>query len=222
MADLMLRAMDSGHLLSQQLDDLLVFENDRGRNAAALPVHDALDGPALLADTDELGERRSSPGLFDDRSGLSCIHGPDGTPIVYPNQPNLCTRNVHIACSVTAVSTTVFQRMLELALARKGWDRVRLQKELDVSKQTMTNWQARGVPPGKYRLIATTIGCSLDELAGRATAADKPPSPIVLLVTQADLDAMEAAKRETIIPLIKVIEGAVRGTARKLRSTHGP
>lgn len=110
------------------------------------------------------------------------------------------------------MTESVFDRMLRLAKERRGWSRSDLTMQLGESKQTLTNWKARGVPAGQYgRIVETIGGISIDEIVGKRPSKSVAfSSPVVLTVTQAEIDALDPEKREMVLPLIAVIRGAVK------------
>lgn len=156
-----------------------------------------------------------SSGFMDTESTHAVYH------LQSPCGPSVYTGRVR---SPVMSDKDVFDQVLRLAWERRKWRRADLIRELDVTKQDLTNWKRRGVPSNRYALIAKKIGCAIEDLL-QEDSIKKPlrsRSEPVLLVTRADLDALPDGEREMANQLIETIRKAVSSVAKKQRSKPIP
>lgn len=153
-----------------------MLENHGRRNAAGAPVADALLGGATTETQQPSDTRRAV--VVDDQSDIAWVHGRRNVHGSFTSRKRVVYPAVRGTQYVYGMGATgdVFQRMLSLALERRGWDRAQLTRELDKRRQDLTNWKSRGIPPRELPRIARTIGCTVEELLGTETA---PPAPAV-------------------------------------------
>lgn len=112
------------------------------------------------------------------------------------------------------MTESLFDRMLRLAKERKGWTRAKLTIELGISKQTMTNWKARGVPPSAHDQIADVIGISIDELIGKRSREARKDA-VFFSLSHRDFESLDEEQQQDVRRLVANIEGAVKRAGRK-------
>lgn len=94
------------------------------------------------------------------------------------------------------ISVTRFDRMMAKAEDR-GWTKAELARELDVSPQTLTNWQNRDIPHKELPKVAKLFKCSIAELAGEIDS--RWPFPNIPVSDITDLDDDEKTDLEELM-----------------------
>jgi hypothetical protein len=109
------------------------------------------------------------------------------------------------------MSTLPLERLLAVARERCGWDRPTLTAQLGATKQQLTNWRQRGVPPRAWPSIARKLGITVEALLSDQRTKTKREPDTVLTVTRGELEEMEPAARDLVMQLISAIKRALRG-----------
>lgn len=82
-------------------------------------------------------------------------------------------------CTVKGMTDPVTEYALKLALAR-GWNQVVFAEKISQSKQTVTMWLSRGMPPKHYGRVAKLFGISVEQLLeGDAIKGPREPAQTI-------------------------------------------
>lgn len=105
----------------------------------------------------------------------SAVIARERTLDVYSASTNLCTRPLHGLCTVSDMADSVTTYALQLAKDR-GWNQVEFANRISQTKQTVTMWLSRGMPPKHYSRVAALFGISVEQLtAGKPGNGHREP-----------------------------------------------
>jgi transcriptional regulator with XRE-family HTH domain len=58
--------------------------------------------------------------------------------------------------------------------AQRGWSQVEFAEKVSQTKQSVTNWRSRGIPPKHHAKVAKVFGITVEELLAAGKAAKGP------------------------------------------------
>lgn len=125
----------------------------------------------MVSQAQESSEGRVTPGGIYEFGGLSCVHARQSKRGVYSLSNKPCTTGVNAVFSMGTMGKSTIEKVLEHARKHDISD-VEVAEAFGVPKQNFSNWKRRGMPVAMNQKAADFIGCTLDELVGRASVPD--------------------------------------------------
>lgn len=146
-------------------------EHDSGRDAAPLPVVDALQNTRPLRQTEQRGELAIAADRTNQRLGLRWGHAVKGKRTVDLMSNKTLTileaQEVNATFSMVGMAESIEKQAFTDLLRRlkaKGVDELDYFKERGWSKQRVYNYRNRGLPLREHRKVAASLGISAAEL----------------------------------------------------------
>jgi len=107
------------------------------------------------------------------RTDSSAVMTPERTLSVYSVSNGLCTRGAHALCTFGRMADPTAEYVFALA-AQRGWSQVEFAEKVSQTKQSVTNWRSRGIPPKHHAKVARVFGITVEELLAAGKAAKGP------------------------------------------------
>lgn len=153
---------------------------DHGRgHPSPLPVVHALEPAFRAVDTKNSAERGIAAGLVDECRCFVWVHAPYGKRCVYGVSNTLLTMNLNSAFSIVGVAKKApthpgFLKALKRAEQVHGVGLTGFAEDLGISRQSLNNWRARGIPPREWPRVAAYLLWSVEELQGLSAPKKAP------------------------------------------------
>lgn len=100
--------------------------------------------------------------------------------------------------------------LVEGLLTKKGQDRSWLESQMQVQKNVVTNWKARGVPKSHAGTLAKLLGTSSDYLLGVAPAKEPATAPVTKPIDEVE-DAPTPMGAQRWLPVVGVVQAGADG-----------